>query len=144
MENIEYYGRGPEENYRDRKASAFVGRYATTVTGMEEERYVRSQSMGNREEIRWLAVTASDGHGIRVSSKDVLAFSALHFTDDDLWQALHDFELDGIRRPEVYLNLDCIQQGLGNASCGPLPLPEYMIPGNALTGYSFRIEPLKN
>ncbi len=141
FENVEYYGCGPRENYSDRKAAMFVGRYLTTVTGMEEERYVRSQSMGNREDVRWLSLTDNSGRGIKITSKDRLGFSALHFTDDELWQAVHDFELDNIRRPEIYLSLDCIQQGLGNASCGPLPLPKYMIPANSLLGFSFRIEP---
>ena len=48
-----------------------------------------------------------------------------------------------IRKPEVYVNLDCIQQGLGNASCGPLPLDEYMIPVNQPLSYSFRLEMIK-
>ncbi|MFA6701689.1 MAG: hypothetical protein WCS06_03360, partial [Dysgonamonadaceae bacterium] len=72
-----------------------------------------------------------------------LNFSALHFTDHQLWDAKHDFMLNEIRKPEVYLNLDCIQQGLGNASCGPLPLDNYMIPQNQNVSYSFRIESVK-
>ncbi|MDR2885219.1 MAG: hypothetical protein LBU95_00355 [Rikenellaceae bacterium] len=143
FENVEYYGRGPRENYADRKAAMFLGRYTTTVTGMEEEHYVRSQSMGNREDVRWLSLRDDAGRGIKITSKDRLGFSALHFTDDALWRAVHDFELDNIRRPEIYLSLDCIQQGLGNASCGPRPLPEYMIPANSQLGFSFRIEPLQ-
>lgn len=143
LENIWYYGCGPHENYVDRKKSAFVGLYQTTVRGMEEEHYVRAQSMGNREDIRWVSVSALDGHGLKISSKNRLGFSALHFTDQDLWNAQHDFKLEKIRKPEIYLNLDCIQQGVGNASCGPLPLTEYMIPAHTSLGYSFRIETLK-
>lgn len=142
FENIEYYGRGPHENYSDRKASTFFGLYQTTAEGMAEEHYVRSQSMGNREEVRWLALTDNDGKGIRITSKDRLGFSALHFKDHELCEAAHDFKLDEIHRPEIYLNLDCIQRGLGNASCGPLPLPEHLIPANANISYSFVIEPV--
>ncbi len=140
LENVQYYGCGPHENYMDRKTSAFVGLYNTTVTGMEEEHYVRAQSMGNREDIRWIMITDKNKQGLKISSKDRLGFSALHFTDESIWNAKHDFQLNEIRKPEIYLNLDCIQQGVGNASCGPLPLPEYMIPANANLGYSFRIE----
>lgn len=140
MEKVTYYGRGPHENYLDRKHSAFIGQYATTVTAMGQEHYVRTQSMGNREDIRWVSLTDSNDKGIKISSKDRLNFSALHFTDDELWRIVHDFELDRIRRREVYLSLDCIQQGLGNASCGPLPLPQYMIPPNQNISYSFRIQ----
>ncbi|MEA5081356.1 MAG: glycoside hydrolase family 2 TIM barrel-domain containing protein [Dysgonamonadaceae bacterium] len=142
-ENVQYYGRGPHENYSDRKQSAFFGLYDTTVTGMEAEHYVRAQSMGNREDIRWFTITDENNNGLKITSKDGLNFSALHFTDHQLWEAKHDFMLDEIRKPEVYLNLDCIQQGLGNASCGPLPLDNYMIPQNQNVSYSFRIESVK-
>ncbi|MGQ8336975.1 glycoside hydrolase family 2 TIM barrel-domain containing protein [Sunxiuqinia sp. A32] len=144
FENIEWYGNGPHENYIDRIQSAFTGLYQTTVTEMEAEHYVRSQSMGNREEIRWVTITNDKNVGLKVISKDYLSFSALHLTDQDIWTAKHDFALDGVRKPEVYLNLDCMQQGLGNASCGPRPLLKYMIPENAPIGYSFRIEFVKN
>lgn len=143
MENVRYYGRGPHENYSDRKQSAFLGRYTTTAKGMEAEHYVRSQSMGNRDDVRWVSITDNNNSGLKISSKDRLGFTALHFSDQTLWEAVHDFKLDGLRKPEVYLSLDCIQQGLGNASCGPLPLPEYMIPVNENLSYSFRIEPIK-
>lgn len=142
-ENIKYYGRGPHENYSDRKTSAFIGLYDTTVKGMEEEHYVRLQSMGNREDVRWFSLTDNTGKGLKITSKDRLSFSAFHFSDADAWKGKHDFRLDEIRKPEVYLSLDCIQQGVGNASCGPLPLSKYMIPASQMLGYSFRMEPVK-
>ncbi|NDV60109.1 glycoside hydrolase family 2 TIM barrel-domain containing protein [Bacteroides sp. 519] len=142
-ENIQYYGRGPHENYWDRKVSAFFGLYNTTATGMEKEHYVRSQSMGNRDDVRWLTITDNNKQGLKITSKDHLEFSALHFTDKDAWIASHDFNLNSVRKPEVYLNLDCLQQGLGNASCGPRPLPIYMIPDNRPVTYSFRIEEVR-
>ena len=143
FENIKWYGRGPEENYWDRKQSAFVGLYETTVKGMEKEHYVRAQSTGNREDVRWFTITDNNNSGLKITSKNHLCFSALHFTDKDAWLALHDFNLENFHKPEVYLNIDCIQQGLGNATCGPLPLEQYMIPANAPVSYSFRIEPIK-
>lgn len=143
MEYVSWYGNGPHENYSDRKVSAHIGLYNSTVTDMESEHYVRAQSMGNREGIRWMSIADKDNNGMKITSKGGLNFSALHFSDKDLWNALHDFSLDSIRKPQTYLNLDCIQQGLGNASCGPLPLEKYMIPENTLLSYSFRIEPLK-
>jgi len=142
MEFVEWYGNGPHENYSDRKESASIGLYKATVTDMENEHYVRAQSMGNREGIRWIVLKNKDNSGLKITSKDQMNFSALHFTDQDLWNAGHDFALDNLRRPEVYLNLDCIQQGLGNASCGPLPLKEYMIPENIPLNFSFRMEPV--
>ncbi len=143
FENIQWYGRGPQENYSDRKAAAFVGLYDSTVKGMEEEHYVRAQSMGNHEDTRWLVLKNNANSGIKITSIDNLSFTALHFTDSAVWNAAHDFKLDEIRKPEIYLNLDCIQDGLGNGSCGPRPLPGYMAKENATYHYSFTIEPVR-
>lgn len=144
FEQIKYYGYGPMENYIDRMASAYVGLYSTTATKMgEEEHYIRTQNMGNREDIRWVSFSDNAGHGFKITAKERLGFSALHYSDRELWEALNDFRLKDTARPEIYINLDCKQQGLGNASCGPLPLEKYMIPVNIPQHYSFRIEPLK-
>ncbi|MBQ4162963.1 MAG: beta-galactosidase, partial [Parabacteroides sp.] len=142
LEQLEWYGRGPIENHWDRKAAAYFGCYKNTVTGMEEA-YVRAQTMGNREEVRWLSLTNKSNQGIKITSKDRLNFSALHFTDQDLWNVTYGHDRDNVRRAEVILNLDCIQQGLGNKSCGPGPLPQYVIKNNETYTYSFRIEGMK-
>ena len=76
MENIQWYGRGPEENYCDRKQASFIGLYETTVTGMEKEHYVRAQSMGSRENVRRFTITNKDNQGIRVTSKDNMVGSS--------------------------------------------------------------------
>ncbi|MDD4636273.1 MAG: glycoside hydrolase family 2 TIM barrel-domain containing protein [Bacteroidales bacterium] len=143
MENVEYYGEGPHENYWDRKTSSYFGQYKTTVTNMEEA-YVRSESMGNREDARWIAISNNSNKGIRITVKDNLSFSALHFTDKQLWNDLkHGHELKDNRLQQTILNLDCIQRGLGNASCGPGQLPEYEIPTDTTLSFTFRIEPIK-
>ncbi len=140
MESLEWYGRGPHENYVDRKASAYFGIFKNTVTGMEES-YNRTQSMGNREDIRWIQI--NDGtSGIKITSKDKLNVTALHFTDQELWSLKHLFEINGNRRKETILSLDYMQRGLGNASCGPGPLKEYELPVSSTNNYSFRIEPV--
>lgn len=139
-ENVEWYGRGPHENYADRCVSASFGRYSDTVDGFASEHYVRSQSMGNREDARWFEVTSGKGTGLRfglLSGK--MSFSTLHYTDADLWNAAHDWRLPEIRRAETLVNIDVIQQGLGNATCGPAPLSGYMIPEDTPMRYSFRI-----
>ncbi len=140
LEDVKYYGHGPHENYSDRIKSAYIGLYETTVKDMEAEHYVRAQSMGNREDVRWLSLSNADA-GIKISAKNKMSFTALHLTDEDLFQkAKHDFKLDEYRKPQTFLSLDCIQQGVGNASCGPEPLPQYTIPANTTVSYSFRIE----
>ena len=139
---VEYYGRGPMENYRDRKNAAYMGRYKTTVTDMAEH-YARAQTMGGRTDTHWLALTDGQGKGLRITATDTLDFSAQHYTDKDLWQVKYGHDLSDIHRAEVVLNLDCIQRGLGNASCGPGPRPHYEIRKDTVYSYSFRMEPLR-
>lgn len=139
MENVQWYGRGPHENYSDRKHSAFWGEYNSSVADLFEH-YVRSQSNGNRDDLRWLKITNGNKNGLTITSKDTLHFSASHFKDEQPWEAIHDFNLKNYVNPEVYLNLDCFQQGLGNESCGPKVLPKYQTSGHTTFNYSFRIE----
>jgi len=141
LENVSWYGRGPQENYVDRNTGAFFGQYSSTVSGMEEH-YTKPQSMGNRDEIRWVTLTDSNGKGMKITSKNRLSFSALHHTDKTLMETAHRFQLAGLRTPETTLILDCLQKGLGNASCGPGPLNKYLTPGSGVQSYEFRIEPI--
>jgi len=137
LEYVEWYGRGPHENYRDRKRSADVGRYERTVTGMFEP-YVRPQDMANRDDVRWVALTDRSGRGVLIKADDVFSFSALHFTAEDLDIAEHPYELK--ERSETILCIDVCHQGLGGASCGPPPLPQYTFKAEPKT-FSFSIRP---
>lgn len=139
LENISWYGRGPIENYQDRKNAAFIGQYSSTVTDMREH-YVRSQSMGERTDTRWLTLTDNNGNGIKITANGTFDFSALHYTDRDLWNVLYDHDLDAIHRSEVVLNLDCQQRGIGNGSCGPGPREKYNIKAGTHT-LRFRLAP---
>ena len=142
FEQLTWYGRGPIENYQDRKNCAFVGRYQSTVTDMREH-YVRAQSMGERTDTRWLTLTDKQGKGVKISGKNLFDFSALHYTDQAIWAAKYDHVLDEVAVPEVVLNLDCVMRGIGNGSCGPGPRPKYEIQKNHTYQYAFRLEPLK-
>ncbi|MGL5958542.1 MAG: glycoside hydrolase family 2 TIM barrel-domain containing protein [Phocaeicola sp.] len=139
LSNLAWYGRGPIENYQDRKNAAHVGVYHATVEEMREE-YLRAQTMGERCDTRWLTLTDSCGKGLKITADGVFDFSALHYTDRDLWNIKYGHNLEEIRRSEVVLNLDCIQRGLGNASCGPGPRPQYEIKAGESYRYAFRIE----
>lgn len=142
LEQLEWYGRGPIENYWDRKNAAGLGIYRNTVTGMAEN-YIRPQTMGNRDDVRWLILSGENVPGLKITSLNKLNFSALHYTDADLWNTKYKHDLDKVRRAEIVLNLDCVQRGLGNASCGPGPRPEYEIKKGEVYQYAFRIEPVR-
>ena len=125
FEHLEWFGLGPHENYSDRKAGAWVGRFSGTVAGQYEP-YIVPQEHGNKEELRWLTLKNESGTGLKVSAPKLFSGSASHFTADDLIAAYHTHELAA--RPEVVLTLDAMQRGLGTRSCGPDTRPEYCIP----------------
>ncbi len=136
LEALEWFGRGPWENYSDRKAGAMVGRYRSTVSG-EYVPYILPQEHGNKCDVRWLALTNEGGHGVRVDGQPLLEFSASHLAAEDLYQARHTVDLTP--RREVILNLDAGQRGLGTASCGPDTLPQYRLLAERYSfGYQMR------
>jgi beta-galactosidase len=140
--NVQWFGRGPHENYPDRKTSAFMGVWDGTVNGMTEE-YEKPQSMGERCDVEWVTFTDDKGEGIRIATTTGnLSFSALHYMDEELWQTKYKHELNKIYRPEIILHLDAAMRGLGNASCGPGPLPKYELREKSYS-YGFVIEPVK-
>ncbi len=142
FEQVEYYARGPWENYNDRKSGSFIGRYYTTVTDMFEC-YPKPQSMGNRENMRELLLTdAVTGKGVKVESEGDVSFSVLHYTDEALKNASHTWELS--KGGKVYAHFDAIQRGLGNASCGAeSALSKYQIPSSGLYSYKLRFSPVE-
>lgn len=128
-EQVQWYGRGPHENYSDRMRGADLGIWTSTVTDMgEEEHYVRAQSRGNREDTRWIMLSDASGNKMKVEAEGHMAFTAMHYTDEAICSQLHDFELPSVRADKTYLYLDAAQQGLGCAVCGDIPLRQYMIP----------------
>ena len=120
-----WQGRGPQDNYPDRKTSAAVGLWKGPVAD-QYVHYPRPQDSGNKEEVRLLMLTDRHGKGIRVDAvEDVFSASALHYTAQDLYKEMHDCNLKP--RPEVILSLDAAILGLGNSSCGPGVLKKYAI-----------------
>ena len=137
LENLEWYGRGPHENYPDRKHSARVDVYRSTVS-QQYVPYIIPQEHGNRCDVRWLSLTDDHGRGMLVTADEPFSFSAHHYTVDDLTDAAHTNEL--LWRREVFLNIDLAQNGLGNGSCGPGVLPQYMLkPGEYDFTVHFRV-----
>jgi beta-galactosidase len=124
LEQLAWFGRGPLDNYADRKAAASVGCYRSTVTAQYVP-YIMPQEHGHKTDTRWLTLTRGDGHGLKVTGEPLIEFSASHFSDDDLFRAKHAFELEP--RAEVILNLDHAMRGLGTASCGPDTLEQYCL-----------------
>jgi beta-galactosidase len=124
LEQLAWFGRGPWENYRDRNRATVVAVHSSTVSARYVP-YIVPQEHGNLTEVRWIALSDGAGNGLRFTAAKRMEASASHFTAHDLHVARHTTDLTP--RPEVYLNLDYAQRGLGTASCGPDTLEQYRI-----------------
>lgn len=111
-----WFGRGPGECYVDSKAASLVGRYASDVDALHTP-YAFPQDNGLRTDVRWCALTGSDGGGLLAAFDEVGDFQAHRYTTIDLDRAMHDCELP--RRDEITLHLGHRHNGLGSHSCGP-------------------------
>lgn len=138
FENVTWYGRGPWENYQDRKTSAFVDLYKSTVTDLFEM-YPVPQENGYRTDTRWLKLTDQKGNGWLIEGSESIGFSALHFTPEDLTKEgrglWHTIDLKP--RKEVILNIDHLMMGVGgDNSWGARPHEIYSIQP---IEYNFRV-----
>ena len=141
LNKVDYYALGPWENTVDRKDGVVVGRYSTTVDNMAAP-YVKPQSSGSREGLREVTFTDNNGEGIKIETEGNVSFSALPYTDADLMNANHYWDM--AKRPYTVLHLDAWMRGIGNASCGydVGTMPEYCVPNKEMT-YKLRISPVK-
>lgn len=145
-ENITWFGRGPHENYVDRKTSAAIGKYSSTVADMYHP-YVRPQETGNRCDVRWIALKNSAGEGVLIKGSEPLSVSAWNMYQDDLsyipWPIERRHGATRKKRDIVWLNIDHKQMGVGGDNTwGAQTHPQYTITPNKLS-YSYTIEPLK-
>ncbi len=145
-EFIEYYGRGPQENYCDRNTAAFIGSYKSNVTEQYFP-YVRPQENGYKTEVRSLKMSNHLGFGLEFIGDPTLGFSALHFSIDDLDQLTRENykHLNDLKpREEVYLNIDYKQMGVGgDNSWGARPHDPYQLFPKPYT-FKFKIRPISN
>lgn len=130
MDNSTYYGRGPVENYSDRKDFANVGIYSQTAE-QQYFPYIRPQENGTKSDIRYWNQTDNNGFGLRINSNKLFSASALHYAINDLDDGA---EKDQRHSPDIpkskYTNLciDGAQMGLGGTnSWGAWPLEKYRL-----------------
>ncbi|RPF42068.1 beta-galactosidase [Hydrogenoanaerobacterium saccharovorans] len=140
FENVTWYGRGPWENYQDRKTGYDVGVYQSTV----DEQFVpyeEPSENGNKTDVRWVALTNKDGTGILANSDSLLEFSALHYTQEDLSSKIHTYMLE--KQDDITLKLNYRQMGVGgDDSWGAWPHESYLLKANKIYEYSYQIKPI--
>lgn len=171
MNKVEYFGRGPEENYIDRNAGTLIGLYKTTADKMYYN-YVRPQENGHHTDTRWLSLSKKNGKGLTIMADSIIGFNALRNSIEDFdseealphprqWNnfspeeiANHDEEAarnvlrrmhhvnDITPRNFVEVCIDMKQQGLaGYNSWGARPEPAYTIPANREYNWGFTLIP---
>lgn len=115
FENFTYYGRGPKDNYADRKSGQFIEEFTGKVKN-EFVNFPKPQDMGNHEDVRWAALTSNQGAGAAFIATQRLSVSALQYSSVDFILASHPYQLPKVGA--TYLNLDVAVTGLGGNSCG--------------------------
>ena len=171
MEQVTYFGRGPEENYCDRNNGTLVGEYQATAEQMYFP-YVRPQENGHHTDTRWLMLKKKNGKGLAVYADGTLEFNSLRNSIEDFdgeeavqrdyqWnnrdaeELKHDVSTaKNIKPRQTHINditprdfvevcLDMRQMGVGGFdSWGAVPDPQYLIPANKEYQWGFTIVPM--
>jgi beta-galactosidase len=151
--NLKWFGRGPHENYSDRKTSALVGLYESTVAAQYVP-YIRPQENGYKTDTRWLTLTNDDGTGLLVTGNPFICFATLNNIHDDFESPgkLSEYRKDAksanthtndiVPRDLINLNVDLGQMGVGGDDSWGAPIhPEYRLLERGYE-YSFRLRPI--
>lgn len=144
FDNFTYFGRGPHENYIDRKTSALVGLYKSKA---EEQYYPynRPQENGYKTDVRWAMLENESGNGLKVSGNPLICTSAMPYAREDFDPGLQKAQrhtTDIIQRDFVEWHIDLKQMGVGGDNAwGAWPHDKYMIfPG--VYDFSFSVQPV--
>lgn len=146
FENISYYGRGPVENYIDRKWATELGVYNQTVTD-QFYAYIRPQENGNKTDIRWWKQLNEAGRGLQFVAEAPFSASALHYTIESLdsgWEKKQEHSNEVEPADLTNFLIDKVQMGLGCIdSWGAIPREEYMLPYGDYE-FTFIMQPINN
>ncbi len=125
FDQASYFGRGPLENYADRKRGFDIGVYKSTVKELLTP-YEKPMDCGNHEDVRWAQVTTESGNGLMVKSdSSLMQVSMLPYSDEEMDKVEYRIDL-----PQSNSTVFCISHltlGVGSAGCGPIPLPQYIV-----------------
>ena len=147
LQNVEWYGRGPQENYWDRNLGAAVGIYKDKVDNLWFP-YIEPQETGNRTDIRWVSFTDDQGFGLKASGLPLLNFSAWPFRMSELEHEKapanvgHKHPSEIVHSDDITVNLDYRQMGVGVDDSWGAPIhKEFSLPATQYD-YKFRLEPI--
>jgi beta-galactosidase len=143
FKQMTWFGRGPLDNYADRKDASLPGIYHSTVAE-QWTNFIRPQETGNKEEVRWLAIQQESGQGLLFTAPYQMATTVGNWRAEEIYtsrgnRVKHPYEMTTVRNTVVCL--DAWNRALGNASCGPDVMDRYERK-NAQTAFSFIIQPI--
>lgn len=143
LDNLDYLARGPMENYNDRKRGSDIGRYQSTVA-QQMTPYAKPMENGNHEDASWIALRGAGMPTLLAKSEGApLQFSALPYSDEQMDPTQYAVDLPP--SSATVLNLASKTLGVGSHSCGPRPLPQYLVDSSARSfSYGLRLLPLGN
>ncbi len=135
---VEWYGRGPNENYPDRKTGSLIRLYSSQLNNFITH-YPAPQDNGNRCDVRWFSMSAGDNRKITITGLQQLCFRAWPYSEEDLEAASHDYQLP--ERDFINLNIDLNIHGVGgDDTWGAKTMEKYTNPGNRKYSYGYIIE----
>lgn len=154
FDKVKWYGRGPGENYWDRKSASFIGLYKDNVSNLYTP-YVRPQENGYRTDVRWLSLSNGKGQGLLIVGEPLICFSAHHNKRQDFTSLQRNYDdklvnpaqynrhtVDVVHQDLVSLYIDLGQMGVGgDNSWGAQTHPEYRIEGKSYH-FRFRLKPI--
>ena len=165
---VDFYGKGPWENYADRNSSALTGRYVQSVNDQYHYGYVRPQESGTHTGMKWFRVLDGNGNGLEISAPEEFSASALPFpinmldcmengtpdrankTNTQAGEPRHSLDLKGFAHEndrengQTYVNFDLVQMGVGGInSWGTIPLEQYRVKA-APRDFHYIIRPVMN
>lgn len=124
LDQVQYFGRGPFENYSDRKVAAEVGLFELKVNQQYE--YEKPMERGNHEDVRWVKLGGVNQPSVRLQSdENLMQFSALPHTDEQMYPVEYKIDLPASSATVFCLSTKTL--GVGSASCGPRPLDRYLV-----------------
>ena len=138
LNQVSYYGKGPHGNYVDRSYGAWTGIFSAAVKDHYVP-YASPQDHGNREDVRWLELSAINGNGIRIIAPEPLPMSVLPYTQQELHAARHTIDLPKTPSTTEFRIASQVS-GVGNGSCGPATDKQHQVLAKPVE-YRFHIIP---
>jgi len=137
LDHFDYFGRGPMENYADRKQGSDIAHYFSSVS-QQMTPYEKPMDCGNHEDVRWANVTAANGTGLCIKAdSSLMQVAALPYSDEEMEPV--EYKIDLPKSKGTVLVVSHQTLGVGSNGCGPRPLEQFRVYSRP-TSFSYQIK----